>query len=275
MSKAQILGDKYIVDGHPAEVLDFTPGLSAEVYYEVVRMIDGKFLFLEDHLQRLENSLKASGLPEPGKKTIRKSLRMLQQSNAFKEGNIRICIQRDSRGEQHLFCYFIPYFYPEVCMYKSGVEVMTYPHVRPNPGIKKWDDQFRSSVSQFIRDRGIYEAILLNRQQEVTEGSRSNLFFITPGGQLVSAPEAEILPGITRKYLLEICDREKLEVLHRPIPLKELEQFDSCFLSGTSPKVLPVWKLNGVMYEVNQPILQMLMERFDQVILQHLEDLRQ
>ena len=99
-----------MVDGHPAEVLDFTPGLSAEVYYEVVRMIDGKFLFLEDHLQRLENSLVASGLPTPGKETIRKSLRMLQQSNAFKEGNIRICIQRDSRGEQHLFCYFIPFF---------------------------------------------------------------------------------------------------------------------------------------------------------------------
>lgn len=275
MSKSHIIGDIYMVDGHPAEVRDFTPGLSAEVYYEVVRMIDGKFLFLEDHLQRLEHSLEASGLPTPGKETVRENLRVLQRSNAFKEGNIRICVQSGSGREQHLFCYFIPYFYPEVCMYKSGVQVMTYPHVRPNPGIKKWDDQFRSSVSQFIRETGSYEAILLNQQHEVTEGSRSNLFFITPDRQLVSAPETEILPGITRKYLLEICRKEQLEVVQRPIPVNELKQFDSCFLSGTSPKVLPVWKLNGVIYEVNHPILQMLMERFDRVILQHMEDLRQ
>lgn len=275
MSKVQILGDIYVVDGHPAEVRDFTPGLSAEVYYEVVRMINGKFLFLEDHLKRLEHSLEASGLSTPGKEAIRESLRVLQRSNAFKEGNIRICIQIESGREQQLFCYFIPYMYPEVCTYKSGVQVMTYPHVRPNPGIKKWDDRFRSAVSQFIRETGSYEAILLNRRHEVTEGSRSNLFFIDPGGQLVSAPETEILPGITRQYLLDICRTEKLKVVHRPIPLKELEQFDSCFLSGTSPKVLPVWKLNGVIYEVNHPILKMLMERFDRVILQHLEDLRQ
>ncbi|MGW8314533.1 MAG: aminotransferase class IV [Bacteroidales bacterium] len=274
MSKSNLLGDIYMVDGNPAGVLDFTPDMSAETYYEVVRMIGGRFLFLEDHLERLANSLTGTGIPFPGKEAIKDNLRLLQRYNAFTEGNIRICIQRLSGGDQHLFCYFIPYLYPEICMYKSGVDVMTYPHVRPNPGIKKWDDRFRTSVNQFIRDTGIYEAILLNRQNEVTEGSRSNLFFITPSNQVVSAPENEILPGITRKYLLDICSKEQLDLVHRPIRLDELDQFDSCFLSGTSPKVLPVWKLNAVEFEVDHPVLHLLMERFDQVINQNLEDLR-
>lgn len=274
MNKADFLGEIYMVDGYPAQVRDITPGISTEVYYEVVRMIDGRFLFLEDHLQRLENSLNGTGIPFPGNEVIRKDLRSLQQHNGFKEGNVRICIQQSSDGDQQLYCYFIPYFYPKISMYKSGVQVMTYPHVRPNPGIKKWDDRFRTSVNRFIRDNGIYEAILLNGQNEVTEGSRSNLFFITQTQQLISAPENEILPGISRKYIVDICREEQLEVIHRPILLNEVEQFKSCFLSGTSPKVLPVRKLDGVEFEVDHPELQLLMKRFDQVILENLEDLR-
>jgi branched-chain amino acid aminotransferase len=158
-------------------------------------------------------------------------------------------------------------------MYKSGVQVMTYPHVRPNPGIKKWDDRFRVSVSQYIRDYGIYEAILLNERNEITEGSRSNIFFITTQNQIVSAPAEDILPGITRKYILEICHREHIEVIHRPLHLKELGHFKSCFISGTSPKVLPVWQLDGVEFEVSHPVLHLLMEQFDLLIQENLENL--
>ena len=275
MTKAGLLGEIYIADGSPAPTSEFIPDMSAEIYYEVVRMIGGRFLFLEDHLVRLEHSLNGSGIPFPGKDRIRESLLLLKRHNGFIEGNIRICIQQHPPGVHHLICYFVPYLYPEVCMYKSGVQVMTFPHVRPNPGIKKWDDRFRTSVSRFISENGIYEAILLNRRNEVTEGRRSNVFFITPGGQLVSAPEEEILPGITCRYILEICRTEQIEVVHRPVRLEELHRFKACFISGTSPKVLPVWKLDGVEFEVGQPTLQLLMDRFELVIQNHLEDLDQ
>jgi branched-chain amino acid aminotransferase len=158
-------------------------------------------------------------------------------------------------------------------MYKSGVQLVTYPYVRHNPGIKKWDDRFRVSVSQFIRNHGVYEAILLNNRKQITEGSRSNIFFINAQDQLVSAPENEILPGITRKYVLEICRNEHIEVVHRPIHLEELIHFKSCFISGTSPKVLPTWQLDGIAFEVNHPLLQMIMERFEDLIRQNLENL--
>ena len=272
MIKPGLLGETYIADGSPAPVSDFIPDMSAEIYYEVIRMIGGKLLFLEDHLARLEHSLSGSGIPFPGKNRIRESLLLLKRNNAFSEGNIRICIQQTVAGSHHLYCYFVPYLYPEICMYKSGVQVMTFPHVRPNPGIKKWDDRFRTSVSRFISENGIYEAILLNHRNEVTEGSRSNVFFITSRNQLVSAPEEDILPGITRRYILEICRAERIEVIHRPVRLEELHRFEACFISGTSPKVLPVWKLDGVEFEVGQSTLQNLMDRFEGVIRENLED---
>lgn len=275
MTATKILGETYIIDGRTADVSGFTQDMSAEIYYEVIRLVGGKFLFLNDHMERLEHSLAGSGIKSPGDQVIRDNLRLLQLNNSFTEGNIRICLQKKDHDDIHLFCYFVPYYYPEDCMYLSGVQLLTFPHVRPNPEIKKWDDQFRNSVQQFIRETGIYEAILLNDQQEITEGSRSNIFFIDQNNQLVSAPEREILHGITRKYVLEICRQGQIEILHQPIPLYEISRFQSCFITGTSPKVLPVWQLDGVTYEANHPLLKKLMGQYERVIQHHLEDLLQ
>lgn len=263
MITGKVLGENYIVDGTAADVSDFIPDMSADIYYEVVRMIQGKFLFLQDHLDRLQQSLSGSGLEYPGTRTIHDNLRLLQNSNSFTIGNIRICLQKDSGFNTRVLCYFIPYFYPEICMYKSGVQLVSYPHVRPNPRIKKWDDAFRVSVNEYIRKHGVYEAVLHNNQKQITEGSRSNIFFLDHNNHIITAPEDMVLPGITRKYVLKICTEEGIEVFERPIHKDELEGMTACFISGTSPKVLPAWQLDGFQFKVDHPVLNLLMERFE------------
>jgi branched-chain amino acid aminotransferase len=270
MITGKVLGRQYIINGKTADVSDFTPDMSADIYYEVVRLMDRKFLFVDDHLERLQYSLRDSGLHYPGKEAIINSLRLLQQNNDETQGNIRICIQSNEGSDTDLFCYYIPYFYPEECMYKTGVQLVSYPHERPNPTIKKWDDRFRVKVNEFIRDHGVYEAILMNFQHQVTEGSRSNIFFIDPDNNLITAPLEEVLPGITRKYVLQICREEDIMVIEKPVLMKELAGMSSCFISGTSPKILPVWQLDGYQFNADHPILQLLMERFETVIKENL-----
>lgn len=274
MIAGQVLGEKYILNGKATDVSGFTPDMSADIYYEVIRLMDGKFLFLGDHLERLQHSLSGSGIAYPGVQAITESLRLLQVNNSFTLGNIRICIQQRGHTEPSMLCYFVPYFYPEICMYKSGVQLATYPHIRPNPGIKKWDDRFRVSVNAFIREHGIYEAILMNDRKQVTEGSRSNLFFLDRENRLITAPARDVLPGITRKYVLKICNEEGVGILERSIHLSDLEQMSSCFISGTSPKILPVWKLDGFQFNVGHPLLHLLMERFETIIKENLTSLR-
>ena len=270
MITGKVLGAHYIIDGKVADVSGFTPDMSADIYYEVIRLMDRKYLFLQDHLDRLQNSLSGSGIGYPGSEMIREGLRLLQANNSFTLGNVRICIQGSQNSEASLICYFVPYFYPEVCMYKSGVQVATYPHIRLNPGIKKWDDRFRVSVNEFIRDHGVYEAILMNDRKEITEGSRSNIFFFDRDNHLITAPESDILPGITRKYVLKICADAGIEISERAIHMSEIRQMSSCFISGTSPKILPVWQLDGIGYKVDHPLLHLLMERFESIIGENL-----
>ena len=66
MISGKILGNTYVKNGVPADVSEFNPDMSADIYYEVVRLIGGKILFLQDHLERLEHSLAGSGIRFPG-----------------------------------------------------------------------------------------------------------------------------------------------------------------------------------------------------------------
>lgn len=274
MITGKILGNTYVINGQSADVSDFTCDMSADIYYEVVRLIDGKVLFLEDHLERFQRSLAGSGLQFPGRDVIVETLRTLVRNNDFTLGNIRICLEDSGQISPRLLCYFVPYVYPEPCTYLSGVQVVTYPHIRPKPGIKKWDNSFRVSVNQYIRDHGVYEALLVNDKKQMTEGSRSNLFFLDSKNRLITPPEEEILPGITRKYVLEIGNRQGLEVLEKSIHLSELGDMQACFISGTSPKVLPVWQIDAYQFRTDHPTLKTIMEKFELLIKKHLTSLR-
>ena len=249
------------------------PDMSADTYYEVIRLIDGKLLFLSDHLARLRLSLSGSGIEYPGNQRIIESLGLLIKENSFREGNIRICLQQTNRNELVLQCYFIPYFYPDSSMYVKGVKLAIYPHMRPNPGIKKWDDRFRNSVSRYILEHAVYEAALINPENQITEGSRSNIFFIDRAGKLITTPNKDVLPGITRKYVMEIAARDGIQIEEKTISTNELESLVSVFISGTSPKVLPVKQIDDFIFDVNHPLLRLLMDQFELLIQLSLKSL--
>jgi len=273
MITGKILGKTYVINGISVDVSEFIPDMSAEIYYEVLRLLDGKVLFLEDHLNRLRDSISGTDMQFPGSGEIIESLSVLISNNDFKIGNIRICLQTGEENQSQLLCYYVPYVYPESCVYLSGVQLVTYPHVRPNPGIKKWDDQFRVSVNQYIRDHGVYEALLLNDQNQITEGSRSNVFFVDKNQELVTPQQSDILPGITRRYVIEIIRRKGVPLVERPVNKNELDQMESCFITGTSPKVLPVWQIDGTQFKVDHPLIRILMEEYDLIIQNNLTPL--
>jgi len=271
MTGKHILGEKYIINGNSADISGFHPDMSADIYYEVIRIIGRKFLFLDEHLDRLKHSTMDSEINFPGKSDIRKSLKFLLKENPFVDGNIRICLQKSTGAKSDLLCYFVPWIYPDECTYLSGVQLISYAHVRPNPGIKKWDDKFRSDVKIQIRNHGVYEAVLLNKQAEITEGSRSNIFFIDASNRLITPPEENILPGITRNYVLQICREEQIAIEERTVSMKELDSLEACFISGTSPKVLPVWQIDHHQFIADHPIVGLIMKKFDEILNENLE----
>lgn len=261
----EIQGKTIILNGKLADVSAFDPEISAGLYYEVIRVLDGIPLFLEDHLQRLQSSCRKANVNLPEILSIRDQIHHLITYLSIREGNIKPVVYRE-KGEWLLCCYQIPHAYPKATDYLEGVPVKTYSYVRPAPTIKRWNEDFRSEINDFIKEEGIYEAILVNEKGYLTEGSRSNLFFIDKHDRIITAPESMILPGITRKYVLQACKAMNIEVNEGLLSKKMAAEMKACFISGTSPKILPVRILDEVNYPVNHSLLRKIMAWYDELI---------
>lgn len=257
--------DLVILNGQPIRAGDYRPGTSTVLIYEVIRLIDGRFLFLDDHLERLRNSCTFSGIKYPDYRTLVNHLKMLVSHASVGYGNIRLVVSEVDNNTD-VAAFFVPHFYPSEDDYLHGVITKTYAFERPDPTVKKWNEKFRKNIGAFIQKEGVYEALLVNGRGELTEGSRSNLFFINHQSAIITAPEHMILAGITRKYVLDICTEHNYRVKEKALLKTEAATMKSCFVSGTSPKVLPVRQLDSVIYDVRNPLLRTIMKEFNQLI---------
>ena len=128
---------------------------------------------------------------------------------------------------------------------------------RKDPESKVINHKLRSVIYHRLILEGGYEALLVNDKNMITEGSRSNIFFLN-GETLVTAPDNLILNGITRKYILEICNQNKLKVELRCVSVSEISDYDSVFMTGTSPMVLPFYSIDNNGFNVRSPMIEKL-----------------
>ncbi|MFZ5938953.1 MAG: aminotransferase class IV, partial [Bacteroidota bacterium] len=206
----QIRGNYLLINGKTVEAEAGQSFASTVPFYEVIRVMAGKLLFFEDHYRRFQNSVSASCLELPAMEVLRKDLHRLIGLNGFSEGNIKILAYPGDMEVCITESYFIPHSYPDAAQYKTGVVTRSYRFTRPDPSLKQWFGDFRRDVSGFIKNEGIYEAILSDEQGHLTEGSRSNLFFTDEQDRIITAPAGTVLQGITKTRTEELCRQLKL-----------------------------------------------------------------
>jgi branched-chain amino acid aminotransferase len=92
---------------------------------------------------------------------------------------------------------------------------------------------------------GFDEAIILNHDGHVCEGSGENLFLIVDGKIITPALEDNVLPGITRDTVIQLAQSELgLEVVERTVDRSELYLADEVLLTGTAAHITPVVELD-------------------------------
>ena len=97
------------------------------------------------------------------------------------------------------------------------------------------------------RKDGYDEIILTDEDGFITEAPTSNVFLVNNDGALITAPEKEVLYGITRKSILDIADDEGIKTIVERIPLSELENAKEVFITSSSHLVCPVIKIDNVL----------------------------
>ena len=204
--------------------------------YEVIRVIDVAALFLDDHYERFINSAatKKAGLPGPDEFT-RLTERFIQ-ALAKKDFNIKAILEPAS-GDLYLF--ESPSAYPDARLYAAGVHTELLPYRREDPAAKIINPELTSLAQTRREETGAYELLLVDPQGNITEGARSNLFFVQHSA-LITPPLDSVLPGVTRQRIIRAARAWGIEVREVRVSADSLDQYDGAFLSGTSPKILPI-----------------------------------
>ncbi|UCC47502.1 MAG: D-amino acid aminotransferase [Gemmatimonadota bacterium] len=230
--------------------------------YEVIRVVGGNAFRIESHLDRFEGGARALEIELPlTRDGVHEAVLEAARANGVTEGTVYVQLSRGAAPRKHAFpegarptlvilARLFPGPAPE--HFEKGVEVLTQPDLRWGYCEVKTVGLLPNVIAfQHARSEGCFEAILV-RDGIVTEGSHSSTFCVRDG-IVYTHPIDNILPSITRKYLIEAYRTEGVEVREVGVRIEEYRAADEILLAGTTTEVMPVVQVDGELVGSGRP----------------------
>jgi branched-chain amino acid aminotransferase len=250
-----------IVEKDQARISVFDHGLLyGDGVFEGIRSYDGLVFKLKEHIDRLYESAHTIMLDIPlSKQEMIRAVIDTLKANNLKDAYIRLVVTRgegdlglDPRKCKKATIFIIAdkiMLYPGK-YYRDGLEIITVPTQRTasealNPQIKSLNYLNNILAKIEATTCGVEEAIMLNAQGYVAEGTGDNIF-IAKRGILVTPPAyVGILKGITRGTVMGLARRFGIDVKEDILTRHDLFNAEECFLTGTAAEIIPVVKIDS------------------------------
>jgi branched-chain amino acid aminotransferase len=253
--------------------------------FEGLRFYRGKTFMLEAHLARLESSARAIDLELPySLAQITTAIAQLIEQYPDDAGYLRLVV---TRGEGTLGIDPRKCAQPSLFIIADEISVMDISD--PSQGIKLHVAQTRRLPAQCLDPKikslnylnnilarieanqaGMDEALMLNLDGYVSEGSVDNIFIITHG-TLKTPPLGDgLLAGVTREVIIDVACRAGIPCEETSLTLQDLAQAQECFLTGTGAELIPVKQIGQQLLEAPEIALTpVLMRGFREKIDQY------
>lgn len=247
------IDDKWIDDSHAMISIKDISVLRGFAIFDFLRTYDGKPFRLEDHIDRFFNSARLMGMtPKYTKEQITDIIKEGVTKNGFANTYIKFIqtggISPDGfmpADKQTFFVYFAKGEEMPRSLYDQGIKVCTSSLMRQLPEIKTTNYAASIVEIQKAQKTGATDILHTDREGNIYEATRSN-FFGVKNGKLITA-ENGILKGITRKVILEIAEKEKIDLELRYINKSELVDLDEAFITNSSHEITPVVSIDGIL----------------------------
>ncbi|MBI2612594.1 aminotransferase class IV family protein [Candidatus Kaiserbacteria bacterium] len=243
--------------------------------YENIRVNDGIPYFLDDHVERLLESARIIGIAHSfSEASVRKSVTDLVKKNGAgtparpndgHSGRYNLKVLLIGGKEPALYIVCLNPLFPDKKLYTEGADFVTYEYERPFPHAKTLNMLQSYLAYKEAYEADCYDALLINGKGCITEGTRTN-FFCIQGRTLVSAPESEILLGVTRKAVLKMAKENGYTLEERELRFSDVIHSDGAFVTSTSSKIIPVRSIDKHAITVASNTLRELMELFDEFL---------
>jgi D-alanine transaminase len=257
---------RYVPHGRAAVHIEDRGLQLGDAIYEVCSVIDGRLMDEEEHLERLERSLREIEMAMPMHRNVLKLvMRELVRRNQVRNGLLYLQVTRGAFRRDHS----IPKASrrPSLIMTArdmgtagwerlrtKGIAVMTHPDERwARRDIKTTQLLPNLLAKTAARKSGSWEAWLVDRDGFVTEGASTNAWIVDADGKLTTrALSNDILPGVTRRVILEAAAQSQLAVSERKFTPAEALAAREAFISSAAG-VCPVTSIDGKKIGAGQP----------------------
>jgi len=222
--------------------------------FETMRAYHGAIFLLERHLKRLLDSAAVIGL---GSKLtdidLGKACMETLKANGLQDARLRLTV---SRGEVDSFPGSGTSGMPTVLVtatsysplseeiysrgFRAGVSSFRRHSQSPLSRLKSANFLLSVLAKMEAEAAGLDESLLLNEHGFLTEGSISNVFFVSHTGLVTPPLESGILPGITREVVMELAHPLGINVTEAELRLEDLGQFEEAFLTNSVMELMPL-----------------------------------
>jgi D-alanine transaminase len=227
--------------------------------YEVTNVLDAVPIDEEAHLDRMERSLGELGIAMPmGRAALKLVMREMIARNRIRNGLLYLQVTRGAARRDHVPPQKLPR--PTLIMtmrtqdmtalaarMEKGIPVATMPDQRwARCDIKTVQLLPNLMAKQAAKAKGGYEAWLVDRDGFVTEGASTNAWIVDGQGDVVTRDLSNaILPGVTRRIILEAAAEAGLKVVQRKFTVAEALGAREAFISSATGAAVPVVKIDG------------------------------
>lgn len=232
-----------------------------DMCYDAVHVHKGRFFRLKDHLDRWEHSIAERRYHSVGydREQVAEVLHGCVARSGLKEAMITLVATRGSPATAHkdlrtctnrFMVWAVPYYqvYSEAEA-RGGSDIVVAKTIRippeaVDPTIKNFGrlDFVRALFEAY--DREAKYAVLLDREDNVTEGRGWNIFVLRDG--VLMSPDRGVLEGITRKTVLELAAKMNIDCRLTKVPVDDMRKADEVFISSTAGGILPVRSIDKV-----------------------------
>ncbi len=214
--------------------------------YETVQVAAGVAFYLHDHLSRMAASARQIDLELPATpEAMAAWVPPLLAANGTGDCLLKMLAYGPDGGYEPL-CFLWPEAMPHYPdrLYAAGADAITVIAERTLPTAKTLCTLVNFLARRQAQRAGVHEALLVDRNGHVTEGSNSNLFVVR-AGVLLTAPAASVLSGVTREITLRLARQAGIPTEERALPLAERETWQEAFITSTSRHIMPLTRLDG------------------------------
>lgn len=245
--KKIIYNGKLVDEGTVRFSLEDTDMLYGYGCYETLKVRSGLLYFPEEHVARLIASADAIGfkhnLNEAG---LIPSLRNFVVSLNLDNSNLRMVVIGHEGRNADWYILSQPAFFPPVKAKTNGVDCLLFFGERQLPRAKSLSMLLSTIAYRAACERDCYDALLVNRHEQITEGTRTNVFYVEKDqpNLVYTPPASQVLSGITRKTFLHALDDAEMSWIEEPLTLEQA--FSGRFgmlISSTSTTLVPVARI--------------------------------